>query len=54
MEAKFIAMKHLIRQYAAKFITRRQVIIGIGRTFRINCDNEAPELYSKNNKSSSK
>ena len=36
------------------FITGLQIIEGINKPLRINCDNKAVELYSKNNRSSSK
>ena len=36
------------------FITGLRIVDGIERPLRIKCDNKAAELYSKNNKSSSK
>ncbi|RVW23596.1 hypothetical protein CK203_095827 [Vitis vinifera] len=36
------------------FITQLRIIDGIEKPLRINCDNKAAELYSKNNRSSSK
>ena len=56
MEAKFIACyeasKHGI--WLQNFITQLRIVDGIEKPLRINCDNKAAELYSKNNRSSSK
>ena len=56
MEAKFIAYFEASNQgiWLRYFITRLQIIEGIKKPLRINCDNKAAELYSKNNRSSSK
>ncbi|RVW67425.1 Retrovirus-related Pol polyprotein from transposon TNT 1-94 [Vitis vinifera] len=51
MEAKFIACyeasKHGI--WLQNFITQLRIVDGIEKPLRINCDNKAAELYSKNN-----
>ncbi|RVW58138.1 Retrovirus-related Pol polyprotein from transposon TNT 1-94 [Vitis vinifera] len=56
MEAKFIAYyeasKHGI--WLQNFITQLRIVDGIEKPLRINCDNKAAELYSKNNGSLSK
>ena len=56
MEAKFIvcydASNHGI--WLWNFITQLQIVDGIEKSLRINCDNKVAELYSKNNRSSSK
>ncbi|RVW61151.1 Retrovirus-related Pol polyprotein from transposon TNT 1-94 [Vitis vinifera] len=39
---------------AANFVTQLRIVDGIEKPLRINCDNKAAELYSKNNRSSSK
>ncbi|KAL6323738.1 hypothetical protein AAG906_002206 [Vitis piasezkii] len=36
------------------FITQLRIVDGIEKPLRINCDNKVAELYSKNNRSSSK
>ncbi|WJZ91977.1 hypothetical protein VitviT2T_011010 [Vitis vinifera] len=36
------------------FITELRIVIGIEKPLRINCDNKAADLYSKNNRSSPK
>ena len=36
------------------FITGLPIVDGIDRPLKINCENKAVELYSKNNRSSSK
>ena len=56
MEAEFIAYFEASNQgiWLRNFITRLQIIEGINKPLRINCDNKAAELYSKNNRSSSK
>nr|CAN74040.1 hypothetical protein VITISV_012946 [Vitis vinifera] len=56
MEAEFIscyeASNHGI--WLWNFITQLQIVDGIEKSLRINCDNKVAELYSKNNRSSSK
>ena len=56
MEAEFIvyykASNHGI--WLWNFITQLRIIDGIEKPLRINCDNKAAELYSKNNRSLSK
>ena len=37
-----------------EFITELRIVDGIEKPLRINCDNKAAELYSKNNRSLSK
>ena len=37
-----------------EFITELRIVDGIEKPLRINCDNKAAKLYSKNNRSSSK
>ncbi|KAL5555019.1 hypothetical protein UlMin_037255 [Ulmus minor] len=56
MEAEFIAYYKASNQgiWLRNFITRLQIVDGIERPLRINCDNKAAKLYSKNNGSSSK
>ena len=56
MEAEFIVCFEASNQgiWLRNFITRLQIIEGINKPLRINCDNKAADLYSKNNRSSSK
>ena len=56
MEAEFVACYEASNQaiWLRNFITGLQIVDGIERPLRINCDNKAAELYSKNNRSSSK
>ena len=56
MEAEFIACFEASNQgiWLRNFIMGLQIIEGINKPLRINCDNKAAELYSKNNRSSSK
>src|SRR3954469_19086317 len=56
MEAEFIACYETSNQAIRlrNLITGLQVVKGIKRPLKINCDNKASELYSKNNRSSSK
>ena len=55
MEAEFIACFEASNQgiWLLNFITGLQIIEGINKPLRINCDKKAVELYSKNNRSSS-
>ena len=56
MKTEFIAYYEASNQGILlwNFITRLHIVEGIERPLRINYDNKAAELYSKNNKSSSK
>ncbi|RVW88542.1 Retrovirus-related Pol polyprotein from transposon TNT 1-94 [Vitis vinifera] len=56
MEAEFIACYEASNHgiWLRNFITRLRIVDGIEKPLRINCDNKAAELYSKNNRSSSK
>ncbi|RVW43382.1 Retrovirus-related Pol polyprotein from transposon TNT 1-94 [Vitis vinifera] len=56
MEAEFIACYEASNHgiWLRNFITQLRIIDGIEKPLRINCDNKAAELYSKNNRSSSK
>ncbi|PKU81664.1 Retrovirus-related Pol polyprotein from transposon TNT 1-94 [Dendrobium catenatum] len=56
MEAEFIACYEASNQgiWLRNFITGLHIVDGIERPLKINCDNKAAELYSKNNRSSSK
>ena len=60
MEAEFIACFEACFEasnqgiWLRNFITGLQIMEGINKLLRINCDNKATELYSKNNRSSSK
>ena len=56
IEAEFIACFEASNHgiWLRNFITGLQIIEGINKMLRINCDNKAAELYSKNNRSSSK
>ena len=56
MEAEFIACFEAFNQgiWLRNFITGLQIIEGINKSLRINCDNKAAKLYSKNNRSLSK
>ena len=56
MEAEFIACYEASNQaiWMWNLITRFHIVDGIDRPFKINCDNKAIGLYSKNNRSSSK
>ena len=56
MEAEFVAFYEASNQgiWLRNFITSLQVVVGIDRPILIYCDNKAAELYSKNNRSSSK
>ena len=42
------------RIWLRNFITQLRIVNGIKKPLRINCDNKAAKLYSKNNRSSSK
>ena len=55
-EVEFIACYEASNQgiWLRNFITGLQIVDGIERPLKINCDNKATELYSKNNRSSSK
>ena len=56
MEVEFIACykasNHGIR--LRNFVTQLRIVDGIEKPLRIKCDNKVVELYSKNNRSSSK
>ena len=56
MEAEFVACYEASNQgiWLQNFLTGLQVVVGIDRPILIYCDNKAAELYSKNNRSSSK
>ncbi|PKU76168.1 Retrovirus-related Pol polyprotein from transposon TNT 1-94 [Dendrobium catenatum] len=56
MEAEFIACYEASNQgiWLRNFITGLHIVDGIERPLKINCDNKAAELYSKNNRNSSK
>ncbi|RVW38606.1 Retrovirus-related Pol polyprotein from transposon TNT 1-94 [Vitis vinifera] len=56
MEAEFIACYEASNHgiWLRNFITQLRIVDGIEKPLRINCDNKAVELYSKNNRSSSK
>ncbi|RVX07895.1 Retrovirus-related Pol polyprotein from transposon TNT 1-94 [Vitis vinifera] len=56
MEAEFIACYEASNHgiWLRNFVTQLQIVDGIEKPLRINCDNKATELYSKNNRSSSK
>ena len=56
MEAEFIACYEASNHgiWLWNFVTQLQIVDGIEKLLRINCDNKAAELYSKNNRSSSK
>ena len=56
MKAEFIACYEASNQaiWLRNFITGLCIVDGIDRPLKINCDNKAIELYSKNNRSSSK
>ena len=56
MEAEFVAYYEASNQgiWLWNFIARLHIIDGIDKPLRINCDNKAAELYSKNNRSSLK
>ncbi|KAL6329146.1 hypothetical protein AAG906_011599 [Vitis piasezkii] len=56
MEAEFIACYEASnhRIWLRNFITKLQIVNGIEKPLRINCDNKVTELYSKNNQSLSK
>ncbi|RVW22594.1 hypothetical protein VitviT2T_021333 [Vitis vinifera] len=56
MEAEFIACYEASNHgiWLRNFITRLRIVDGVEKPLRINCDNKAAELYSKNNRSSSK
>ena len=56
IEAEFIACYETSNQaiWLRNFITILRIVDGIERPLRIKCDNKAAELYSKNNKNSSK
>nr|CAN64403.1 hypothetical protein VITISV_024940 [Vitis vinifera] len=56
MEVEFIACYKTSNHgiWLRNFITQLRIIDGIEKPLRINCDNKAAELYSKNNRSSSK
>ncbi|RVW13227.1 Retrovirus-related Pol polyprotein from transposon TNT 1-94 [Vitis vinifera] len=56
MEAEFIACYEALDHgiWLQNFIIELRIVDGIEKPLRINCDNKAAELYSKNNRSSSK
>lgn len=56
MEAEFVAWYEASNQgiWLRNFITVLQIVDGIERPLEIYCDNKSAELYSKNNRSSSK
>ena len=56
MEAEFIACYKASNQgiWLRNFITQLRIVNGIKKPLRINCDNKAAKLYTKNNRSSSK
>ena len=56
MEAEFIACYEASNYgiWLRNFITKLHIVDGIEKPLRINYDNKAAELYSKNNRSSSK
>ncbi|RVW50974.1 Retrovirus-related Pol polyprotein from transposon TNT 1-94 [Vitis vinifera] len=56
MEAEFIACYEASNHgiWLRNFITELRIVDGIEKPLRINCDNKVVELYSKNNRSSSK
>ena len=56
MEAEFIAYYKTSNHgiWLRNFITELRIVDGIEKPMRINCDNKAAQLYSKNNQSSSK
>ena len=56
MEEKFIACYEASNQaiWLRNFITRLHIVDGINRPLKIDYDNKAVELYSKNNRGSSK
>ncbi|RVW26309.1 Retrovirus-related Pol polyprotein from transposon TNT 1-94 [Vitis vinifera] len=51
MEAKFIACYEASNHgiWLRNFVTQLRIVDGIEKPLRINCDNKAVELYSKNN-----
>ena len=56
MEVEFIACYEASNHgiWLRNFITQLRIVDGIEKLLRINCDNKAAKLYSKNNRSSSK
>nr|CAN73802.1 hypothetical protein VITISV_001401 [Vitis vinifera] len=56
MEAEFIACYEASNHgiWLRNFITQLRIVDGIQKPLRIDCDNKAAKLYSKNNQSSSK
>ena len=56
METEFIACYETSNHgiWLQNFITELRIVDGIEKPMRINCDNKAAQLYSKNNRSSSK
>lgn len=56
MEAEFIACYETSNQaiWLRNFISGLQIVDGIEKPLRINCDNKSAEMYSKKNCSSSK
>ncbi|WJZ91274.1 hypothetical protein VitviT2T_010362 [Vitis vinifera] len=56
MEAEFIACYEASNHgiWLRNFVTQLRIVDGIEKPLRINCNNKAAELYSKNNRSSSK
>ncbi|RVW38473.1 Retrovirus-related Pol polyprotein from transposon TNT 1-94 [Vitis vinifera] len=56
MEAEFIACYEASNHgiWMRNFVTQLRIVDGIEKPLRISCDNKAAELYSKNNRSSSK
>ncbi|RVX08106.1 Retrovirus-related Pol polyprotein from transposon TNT 1-94 [Vitis vinifera] len=56
IEAEFIACYEASNHgiWLWNFVTQLRIVDGIEKPLRINCDNKAAELYSKNNRSSSK
>ncbi|RVW49821.1 Retrovirus-related Pol polyprotein from transposon TNT 1-94 [Vitis vinifera] len=53
MEAEFIACYEASNHgiWLRNFVTQLRIVDGIEKPLRINCDNKAAELYSKNNRS---
>ncbi|RVW13581.1 Retrovirus-related Pol polyprotein from transposon TNT 1-94 [Vitis vinifera] len=56
MEAEFIACYEASNHgiWLRNFVTQLRIVDGIEKPLRINCDNKAAELYSKNNRNLSK
>ncbi|RVW72199.1 Retrovirus-related Pol polyprotein from transposon TNT 1-94 [Vitis vinifera] len=56
MEVEFIACYEASNHgiWLRNFVTQLRIVDGIEKPLRINCDNKVAELYTKNNRSSSK